>query len=104
MLTCFLGNCLTVRVRAGEKKTIFVVLGKRVYFIEKAEHPYSSEVLSSMFMITRRQGCSGDKKYIAFSVKQLSEEGHTQVLQALIPSWQSETEGNLVHARRVAHI
>lgn len=93
-----------MRVRAGEKKTIFVVLGKRAHFTGNAEHPYSSEVLSSMSMITRKQGCSGDRNYVAFSVKQLREEGHTQVLQALIPSWQSEPEGNLVHARRAAHI
>lgn len=93
-----------MRVRAGEEKTIFVVLGKSVHFTGNAEHPCSSEVLSSTCMFTRRQSCSGDKKYIAFSVKQLSEEGHTQVLQALIPSWQSEPERNLLYARRAAHI
>lgn len=91
-------------MRARKKKTVFVVLGKRVHLTGNAEHPCSSEVLSSTCVFTRRQSCSGDKKYISFSVKQLSEEGHTQVLQALIPSWQSVPEGNLVYARRAAHI
>lgn len=95
---------MTVRVRAREKKTVFVVISRRIHFTGNVEHPSFGEVLSSTYVFTRRQSCSGDKKYISFSVKQLSEEGHTQVLQVLIPSWQSEPEGNLVYARRAAHI